>query len=543
MSSNSTHFSSNYPPGNMPPPGTLPLHILVADDEPEIRDYLQVALAGPNCVVDCAEDGEELMNVLAKCERQPSLVILDVMMPRKGGLSTLKEIRRKDPNLPVIMLSGLSTQGSREQAMSSGANHFLTKPVSHAELRQAVEVLLPAPSVPAAPSARPTAELVLPAPDMVSKGAEVHPAKHRHSALRTAAWMRKLEPMLQRIAQYDVPVLLQGETGAGKEVLARQLHNQSLRATGAFLKLNCAALPSELVESELFGYERGAFTGAFKNNPGKFELADGGTILLDEIGDMDLRLQAKLLQVLQDHEFHRLGAKDPTQVNVRVIAATHRNLIQQIEEGGFREDLYYRLNVVNIEIPPLRHRQDEIMPLASFFLEKHTPQGVPLLEITQGLKQALLEYQWPGNVRELENIMRRYLVVRSPELIVEDLSGHSYSSGQLHPRGRASSHSMGTRNRRSAEPSESAAAFAEPSSATRQSNNAADIGSSDGSSEGYIDPQDPEFSKLDQARRAFEIELIKKTLYSTQWNRKGAAKRLGMDYKALLYRMKKLGIE
>jgi DNA-binding NtrC family response regulator len=474
--------------------------------------------------------------VLAKCERQPSLVILDVLMPRKGGISTLKDIRRKDPNLPVIMLSGISTQGSREQAMSSGANHFLTKPVSHAELRQAVEVLLPPPTSPK------TAEVALAPPAMVPRAAELHPSKHRHAALRTAAWMRKLEPMLQRIAQYDVPVLLQGETGAGKEVLARQLHNQSLRATGPFLKLNCAALPSELVESELFGYERGAFTGAFKNNPGKFELADGGTILLDEIGDMDLRLQAKLLQVLQDHEFHRLGAKDPTQVNVRVIAATHRNLVQQIEEGGFREDLYYRLNVVNIEIPPLRHRQDEIMPLASFFLEKHTPQGVPLLEITQSLKQALLEYQWPGNVRELENIMRRYLVVRSPELIVEDLTGHSHSSGQLHARGRTSSPSMGARSRPSAESPDSLAS-AGPSSSARQSNDPADAGSLDASSDGCIDPQDPEFSKLDQARRAFEIELIKKTLYSTQWNRKGAAKRLGMDYKALLYRMKKLGIE
>src|SRR5271156_4165026 len=226
---------------------------------------------------------------------------------------------------------------------------------------------------------------------------------------------------LKRVGMADVPVLLHGETGVGKEIMARRLCAYSPRANKPFLKLNCAALPSELVESELFGYEKGAFTGAVTDKPGKFEIAQGGTILLDEIGDMDIRLQAKLLQVLQDAEVQPLGSNKIIKVNVRVMAATHRDLRKGIEEGAFREDLFYRLNVINIVILPLRERPQEILPLAEILLRRHLPPGATAPVLTRELQSAMLEYSWPGNVREVENVMRRYLVYQDADLLIQEL--------------------------------------------------------------------------------------------------------------------------
>jgi transcriptional regulator with PAS, ATPase and Fis domain len=233
--------------------------------------------------------------------------------------------------------------------------------------------------------------------------------------------MKAIRETLEKVAPWSVPVLLLGESGVGKEVIARELHQLSPRARRALVKVNCVALPSELIESELFGYEKGAFTGAFRSKPGKFEIADGGTVLLDEIGDMDLTLQAKLLQVLQDGEFNRLGGKDSVRVDVRVVGATHRDLKMAVQEGRFREDLYYRLNVVSIAIPPLRERKEEILPLGQYFLEKHRQRDLEVHPIPLHLKQALLAYDWPGNVRELENVMRKYLVFQDARLLIADL--------------------------------------------------------------------------------------------------------------------------
>jgi two-component system response regulator AtoC len=284
-----------------------------------------------------------------------------------------------------------------------------------------------------------------------------------------------------------------------------------MRAAHPFLKLNCAALPSELVESELFGYERGAFTGAFKNTPGKFEMANHGTILLDEIGDMDFKLQAKLLQVVQDHEFLRLGAKETVKVDVRVMAATHCNLEQAIVEGRFREDLYYRLNIIDIQIPPLRERRDEILPLADFFLRAHATPDKPALELTPGLRDALLEHEWSGNIRELENVIRKYLVLRNADVVAEDLVR------------RAQKRSLALRS---------------SSSKTQSSAGILDdkMAKDDG-------PAQPSVLKgVNNAHRAAEAEVIIAALNSALWNRKQAAALLKIDYKALLYKMKKLGI-
>ena len=226
----------------------------------------------------------------------------------------------------------------------------------------------------------------------------------------------------------EAPILIQGETGSGKEVLARELHDRSPRSDKPFLKLNCAALPAELVESELFGYERGAFTGAFQRKPGMFELADKGTLMLDEIGDMDVKLQAKLLQVLQDQEFQRLGGRETIRVDVRVVAATHRDLEESVLKQTFREDLYYRLNVINLRIPPLRERKEDIIPLAEFLLKRHVPAGTAAPALTTKMKEVLASYRWPGNVRELENVVRRYIVFGSADQIVRELQAKATRS-------------------------------------------------------------------------------------------------------------------
>ncbi len=489
-----------------------PARILIAEDEAEIRDYLQLALRRPNFVIDFAENGEEVMNSLAQGPRLPELLIMDVAMPRKDGITTLRDIRQRHPELPIIMLSGLSSTVNIVDAMKSGANDFLTKPVSHEALRHAVDQLLL--------TVRPNGGQAGPSPD--ASGSNVSAGN----------WNRRLEPLLDRIAVSDVPILLQGETGSGKEVLARRIHQQSLRSREVFLKLNCAALPSELIESELFGYERGAFTGAFKNTPGKFELAHGGTIFLDEIGDMDLKLQAKLLQVLQDQEFLRLGAREATRVDVRVIAATHRDLEARIEEGAFREDLYYRLNIVRIEIPPLRERTDELIPLASYFLTKHNTGNQPLPVISAEMKTAIHSHRWPGNIRELENLMRRYLVVRDPEVIIQELRSraHRDSRSKGIPNGATQPASAPKPPQPAMEGTPGPVAF------SREGNDipAASSPVSEGGASNLL--------KVDQARRAAETEVIIEALNATLWNRKRAAAALGTDYKALLYKMKKLGI-
>src|SRR5690349_1466528 len=376
--------------------------ILLGEDELEVRSYLEMALRCHGYSIESAQDGEEVLSCLERDRGQISLVLLDIMMPRKDGLETLREIRRWNRGLPIVMLSGASSPLKVVEAMKSGATDFIPKPVSHDDLCTAIEKAL---GVNGSTNGH--------APHIMDDP----PSLRAEAGLSAAVRVKAVEPLLKQIGGAEVPVLIQGETGVGKEVIARQLCAQSPRANKIFLKLNCAALPSELVESELFGYERGAFTGAFQKKPGMFEMADGGTILLDEIGDMDFKLQAKLLQVLQDQEFQRLGGKETIRVDVRVISATHCDLEKSIAEGRFREDLYYRLNVVMIPAPPLRERTDEILTLAEFFLIKHARPGMEPLTVTPALHQALIAHYWPGNIRELENVMRKYLVIRDADMI------------------------------------------------------------------------------------------------------------------------------
>ncbi len=459
--------------------------ILVGEDEPEVVGYFEMALKCLGYSIELAQDGDEVLSCFQSGRSEIAAVLLDIMMPNRDGLDTLRAIREIDPHLPVIMVSGSSSSFNIVTAMKCGATDFLCKPVAHEDLRKAVSRALEMKEVVYALPSRNTA-----------------PANNAY--IGTNPRMKEIQALVGEIGWSEVPILIQGETGSGKEVLARELHAQSPRAGKPFLKLNCAAVPSELVESELFGYERGAFTGAFQKKAGLFELADGGTILLDEIGDTDVRLQAKLLQVLQDHEFHRIGGKEIIKVDVRVIAATHRDLEKAIAERAFREDLYYRLNVINIQLPPLRERKEDIIPLSAFLIRRHSVNGVPAPTITQELKHAMLTYHWPGNVRELENFVRKLVVLRNPEMLARELHAKA-TRKPLFP-----SHAPPTQN--ADEPAEKSVSA-------------------------------PILEQVTKAKEEAESHAILAALNSTRWNRKQAAAMLKIDYKALLYKMKKLSVE
>ena len=471
--------------------------ILLAEDDPEVRSYLETALKCQGYKVEVAQDGDEVLSCVQGNDVPISAILLDIIMPRRDGFEALKEIRRANKDVPVIMMSGASSALNIVEAMKSGANDFVPKPVHPEDLRKVLKMVL-ATRVPDPCQPQPSAPA----------GKQVF--------FSTAPSMRELQNLVGQIAWSDAPVLIQGETGSGKEVIARELHALSQRAKKTFMKLNCAALPSELVESELFGYERGAFTGAFQKKLGIFELANGGTLLLDEIGDMDFKLQAKLLQVLQDQEFQRLGGKDTISVNVRIIAATHRNLTEAIAQNTFREDLYHRLNVIGFRLPPLRERRQDIISLAEFFMQKHSPPESAPVIFTESIKELLLAYSWPGNIRELENVIRQFVVLRDAGLIIRDL------------RYRIQTKSDG---RNPIVPSNPDPAPQAPATIPVVMNppaphNAAGV-----------------LQEVARAKQDAERSAILKALQSTRWNRKQAAQLLTIDYKALLYKMKKLSIK
>jgi len=367
--------------------------ILIADDEPSNRKILQQELVHKGFVVDTACGGVE---ALAKIESTPpDLVILDYMMPDLSGLEVLKALRKRGNDTPVIMITAYGSVERAVEVMKAGAYDFITRPFDpdHIELvvRKAIE--------------RQT----------LKREVEVLSEENRdryHLIVGESAKMKLAVEMARKAAASSSTVLLLGESGTGKELFARFIHNHSDRASKPFIAINSVGLSKELFESELFGYEQGAFTGAQKMKKGKIELANGGTVFFDEIGDISQEMQAKLLRFLQEREFDRVGGISPISVDVRVIAATNRDLAAAVKNGTFRNDLYHRLNVVAIVLPPLRERKEEIPALADFFLSKFsTATGRKVSEISDGAWKKMTAYDWPGNVRELANAIERAVVL------------------------------------------------------------------------------------------------------------------------------------
>jgi two-component system, NtrC family, response regulator AtoC len=451
--------------------------ILLVDDEPAMLRYIRTLLEVDNYKVETATTGEEAVQKVQK-GLDPELVLLDVLMPGIDGLQTLEQIRQIKPGAKVVMLSCVGDTRKVVQAMKLGAHDYITKPFQKAELDAVIDQCL-------------------------GKNQQNYPGEVEELAddvffVAASPVMRKLRSQAALVANVDIPVLMLGESGTGKEVMARLIHKLSPRAHRTFLKVNCAAVPGDLLESELFGYEAGAFTGATHPKPGKFEICNKGTILLDEIGEMPPLLQAKLLHVLQDQQFSRLGSRSVIKVDVRILAATNINIPEALASKRLREDLYYRLNAFTLQVPPLRERKEEIPILLKHFMTHMAEQYArPPLPISPTLLQACLDYSWPGNLRELNNFIKRYLVLGDEQLAIQELNPKTDRAG--------------------AQFEAAGASGGEPGGGGLK-------------------------SLARSAKDEAEAEAIAKALDATNWNRKQAAVLLKISYKALLYKIRQYGI-
>ncbi|MGC1185953.1 MAG: sigma-54 dependent transcriptional regulator, partial [Candidatus Acidiferrales bacterium] len=380
--------------------------ILIVEDEPKLRRLLELDLSEEGHRVLAASDGEQGLKLLR--QESVDIVVTDLKMPGMDGLEFLHAVKRTNAALPVVVMTAYGTIETAVEAMKAGASDYVLKPFSLAEMKMVIQKEL---------DVRRLRE-----ENRTLREALGHKYTHPNVVTRSAK-MQEVLATIERIAPTNSTVLLGGESGVGKDLMARVLHEKSRRSGGPFIKINSTAIPENLLESELFGYEKGAFTGAAGTKPGKFELADKGTLFLDEIGDVPPATQVKLLRVLQEREFERLGGTRTLKVDVRLVAATNRDLRAALEDGTFREDLYYRLNVVPIDIPPLREHTEDIPDLVQLFIERFSRgSGKPVTGIRPDALQRLMEFHWPGNVRELENVIERACALsKEPILEVADI--------------------------------------------------------------------------------------------------------------------------
>jgi DNA-binding NtrC family response regulator len=478
------------PNDKMQESGSRALRILVVDDNEGIRSYLASLLEIKGYQVDTAGDGRSALHLLDS-GASPDVIILDIMMPGIDGLETLRRMREMGDETPLIMLSVVGKASSIVEAMNLGAMDYLNKPFEEEELEATLESVL-----------------------------EKHGLKEERNALlkqlsepdKAAVWLNpamcKIQHVVNQISNTDVTVLIQGESGVGKEVVAHLVHTSSNRKDAPFIKVNCAALPSELLESELFGYEKGAFTGAMGRKQGKFEAAEGGTIFLDEIGETSPRLQAKLLHVLQDRTFSRVGGNREIHADVRIVCATNRRLEQMVRDGEFREDLFFRLNVVSILIPPLRDRREEMEPLCDLFLRRYSAlYERPIARLSDLLVSAFERYPFPGNIRQLENMIKRIIVLGNEASILEEVMG-----GGMTGSGGATATDSGALEE-----------ILERAEANAGTVPLKEVGR--------------------QAALEAERQVIEQVLYHTSWNRKQASKILNVSYKTLLHKIRESGLE
>ncbi len=457
--------------------------VLVVESDPDQRRRVTTQLASWGYTPLAAGTAAEALELLARAGRVAFSVVA-IRLPGMSGIELLRRAGELSASGPVIMVADNGHSSQIVEAIQAGADDFLRRPYTAEDLEQVIRGV----------AGRPRREPAAPA---LPAGEENGDRVQRELAMLTSAQMREILSVIEQAARADVTVLVCGETGVGKELVARAIHAHSPRRRAAFVKVNCAAMPRELLESELFGHERGAFTGAHQRKPGRFELADGGTIFLDEIGELHPALQAKLLHVLQDGEFSRVGGRHNIRVDVRVICATNRDLAREVAGNRFREDLFYRLNVINILVPPLRERREEIPALVDYFVRRYSRLfNFPEREVTPEAMTAFMQYAWPGNIRELENFIKRMIVLQDFAL----------------PRALMA-------------PAPVAAALAaapEPFAATKG------------------------LSLKEISRRAVleaEREVICRALEQCRWNRVKTAKMLKISYRALLYKIKDMGLK
>jgi DNA-binding NtrC family response regulator len=458
--------------------------LLIVDDEPAIRDSLKLLLE-EQYDVRTAADGEQALSLIQEIE--PDLILMDVMMPRLDGVETLRRLQERSTRIPVIMLTAANTVRTAVDAMKSGAVDFLNKPFEVEDLKRTIAALLCRPEVRAHVTG--TAEPTVSRQNLPKTGGDFGPMVGK------SACMSALFEQVKNVAVRSTTVLITGESGTGKELVARQIHDLSPRRSGPFIAINCAAIPESLIESELFGHEKGAFTHAVDRRIGHFELADQGTLFLDEIGELSLGVQVKMLRFLQEQEFYRVGRSKPIRVDVRVVAATNKNLEELVKQKTFRQDLFYRINVINLALPPLRERFDDIEPLVHHFLRKLAPlYGGRALTFSAEAMDRLVQYEWPGNVRELENVLESLLAIAPeaevgvdalPRKVRDRLASESEFVGKL-----AASSSLG----------------------------------------------------FEAAERAFETEMISKALKKANYVQTRAAEMLGISRRILKYKMDKLGM-
>jgi DNA-binding NtrC family response regulator len=451
--------------------------ILIVEDEAKMRRLLELNLGDEGYTVHAASDAEAGLNILR--QEKIDLVLTDLKLPGMNGLEFLQLVKRTNATIPVVVMTAYGTVETAVEAMKAGAVDYVLKPF-------------------------PLEEIQL----VVRKELDVHRLREENLSLREALGqryefknivarspkMQEILALVERVAPANSTVLLGGESGVGKDLIARAIHQHSRRASGPFVKINCTAIPENLLESELFGYEKGAFTGAVTSKPGKFELADKGTIFLDEIGDVPSVIQVKLLRVLQEREFEHLGGTRTLKVDVRLVAATNRDLRAALEQGTFREDLYYRLNVVPISIPPLREHKEDIPYLVDHFIERFAREsGKEISGIAPAALKLLMDFHWPGNVRELENIIERAVAFADGATIdVRDIRL------DLSPR----------------------------------------LASSDSGAIAGAVPFPPEGLTLEQ----YEDEIIREALRRAGGNKSQAARRLGLSRNALRYRLSRMGM-
>jgi two-component system, NtrC family, response regulator AtoC len=475
--------------------------VLIVDEDSNSSMFLSSQMLRKGLEVSAAATPDEAVRMLRVCD--PALVLLEPAWSGVASLELVERLKQIKPDVSIILVSSQTSSEFVFRASKAGVDDYLGKPVDAKELDARVNRLLEKPRL--------TTE-VTPLRDQVRRNSDFA------MLFGTSPKMEEIKNTIEQVAETNATVLIRGESGTGKEVVARMIYAHSGRREKPFIKVNCAAIPHELLESELFGYEPGAFTGANRQKLGKFDLANAGTLFLDEVSEMHPALQAKLLHVLQDGEFSRLGGKRDISVDVRILAATNKHLERAVEEGLFREDLFYRLNVIKIQIPPLRERREEVLVFLDYFLRKYSEfyskQQSPFSDFALG---RMVEYHWPGNIRELENLVKRYVIVGNEAQIMRELSTHKpISAAVLEPQGTG------------LEPKAGGRALAGPTTVPITAGRPKAV-------------EEDAPSLLDIGRRAAmraEREAIERTLAQTRWNRRQAATILKVSYKALLNKLK-----